>query len=288
MNEDAVKNALLSIAKTPEEAQKLVQYLTSLDWYQVFSDEQESAQQALQARQQEIQEILASGGGYCNECDRLAHKLLSFQYPNPYTGKYWDGKYCLSCIKEFEKACDVSPQERLHRCGAYMCMTILPFKLLVHHEKIKAQGYGYCPSCLDRLIAEKTITCAVCGKETLEYTYPSTCDECYVRYPDRSTVIYHNGRAKALNLPANLTAEQWKQTVDHFDNKCAYCLKKPYQVLEHFVPLSKQGGTTVSNCVPACKSCNIRKKDKHPDTLGFLFPSDHLARIRAYLASQRV
>jgi HNH endonuclease len=65
-------------------------------------------------------------------------------------------------------------------------------------------------------------------------------------------------RARKSNLVADLTMGQWIQTLKHFDYSCAYCGGR-YEVLEHYLPIVRGGGTTQSNCVPACQRCNIQK-----------------------------
>jgi len=59
-----------------------------------------------------------------------------------------------------------------------------------------------------------------------------------------------NQRAKQVGARHDLTMEQWLETLEYFDHKCAYCGGE-YQVIEHYLPVST-AGTTVSNCVPAC------------------------------------
>ena len=73
-----------------------------------------------------------------------------------------------------------------------------------------------------------------------------------------------NRRASRKGLPATLTLEQWLQTLDHYDRRCAYCrLPFSYDHLEHVVPLATYiGGTTADNCAPSCWSCNSRKGTK--------------------------
>ncbi len=61
-----------------------------------------------------------------------------------------------------------------------------------------------------------------------------------------------------------LTLEQWLETLEYFNNKCAYC-GGPFEVLEHYLA---EAGTTVSNCVPACFSCNVMI-DKYGHDLSF-------------------
>lgn len=72
-----------------------------------------------------------------------------------------------------------------------------------------------------------------------------------------------NQRAKQAGVRHDLTLEQWLETLEYFDYKCAYC-GGGYEVIEHYLPVSK-AGTTVSNCVPACLHCNIWKDRKGHD-----------------------
>lgn len=70
-------------------------------------------------------------------------------------------------------------------------------------------------------------------------------------------------RARQAGTPASLTMEEWQQTINHFNGLCAYCLTAHWEQIEHFLPVETWGGgTTLSNCVPACASCNTCKD--HP------------------------
>jgi hypothetical protein len=72
-----------------------------------------------------------------------------------------------------------------------------------------------------------------------------------------------NQRAAQAGARHDLTMEQWLETLEYFDHKCAYC-RGEYQVIEHYLPIPI-AGTTVSNCVPACLHCNIMKDRKGHD-----------------------
>lgn len=99
-------------------------------------------------------------------------------------------------------------------------------------------------------------------------------------------VSWQKREAKKRTLPRTLTSSQWKAILSHFDNKCAYCgepLTKAEQ--EHFIPLSKGGGYTKNNIVPACAKCNLSKSNKNP--LDWLVTQAHgfisYLRITQYL-----
>lgn len=50
---------------------------------------------------------------------------------------------------------------------------------------------------------------------------------------------------------------------ERLDEGCCYC-GAPATTLDHFIPISRGGENVPGNLVPACKSCNSRKKDQDP------------------------
>ncbi|SRR5258708_26906074 len=67
-------------------------------------------------------------------------------------------------------------------------------------------------------------------------------------------------RARACHAVATLTVVEWFTILERFDWKCAYCQEKPFRALSHIIS-QREGGTTATNCVPACHSC-IPRPDK--------------------------
>lgn len=68
-------------------------------------------------------------------------------------------------------------------------------------------------------------------------------------------------------LPASLTTKEWRDILALFDNRCAYCFAPQSALLhvlhkEHIVPVSAGGPLIADNVVPACRSCNARKRNK--------------------------
>jgi len=76
-------------------------------------------------------------------------------------------------------------------------------------------------------------------------------------------------RAQKLNtqvevITDELLKEYWSQEgID--PQRCFYCEDRPYEHLEHCIPLSRGGTHTKDNLVPACASCNLSKGTKTPD-----------------------
>jgi len=79
------------------------------------------------------------------------------------------------------------------------------------------------------------------------------------RNPVRRRVNEQRREAMKLQLVATLTVEQWEFIKQEFGNRCSYCGKEKPLAQEHFIPLSKGGGYTAENIIPACNSCNSSK-----------------------------
>jgi hypothetical protein len=76
-------------------------------------------------------------------------------------------------------------------------------------------------------------------------------------------VAANNRQARKLGLCADLTREQWAMICGQ--QTCHYCegpFGKEGPLLEHITPLSRGGGTTKANVIPACRSCNSRKSNR--------------------------
>lgn len=69
--------------------------------------------------------------------------------------------------------------------------------------------------------------------------------------------------ARRRALPATLTHAEWQEILEHYQNRCAYCGRdSDILVQEHVIPVSKGGGFTKDNIVPACSCCNLRKGNR--------------------------
>lgn len=110
------------------------------------------------------------------------------------------------------------------------------------------------------------------------------CDKCRTEERVKMLAQLQRERQRAWRKKAkcNLTLRAWATTVAYYHSMCAYCGKRPYQVIEHVLPIALGGGTTVDNCVPACCECNTKKGSRHPDTL----TGARMDGIRRYLAGR--
>jgi len=86
--------------------------------------------------------------------------------------------------------------------------------------------------------------------------------EYYLSHKDQ--YLEHQARRKArlLNAPLNdLTKEQWREIKAAYDYRCVYCgHKQAHLTQDHITPLARGGSHTLANVVPACGSCNSRKR----------------------------
>lgn len=128
---------------------------------------------------------------------------------------------------------------------------------------------------------EMPIPTAVCRLCEQKYVYREgklrLCPACATGTNLREVRLlrHHLTVAAAFRVPATLTLRQWLATLEHFSWKCSYCQKRPYEYLEHFIPLIKDdievascslvGGTTIQNCIPACNKCNSCKGRHSPE-----------------------
>lgn len=94
------------------------------------------------------------------------------------------------------------------------------------------------------------------------------------------------------NILSNLGEESfsrsdWQETLQYFDNKCAYCGESTKLIMEHALPINKSelGEHKLGNLVPSCKDCNSRKH--HASYEVFLRNDpDKLQKIKEFMASK--
>lgn len=85
--------------------------------------------------------------------------------------------------------------------------------------------------------------------------------------PDKMRELGERRRSRKANAAiSDFTPTQWRHMQEHYKHRCVYCGKYlPGKLTQdHITPLSKGGNHTASNIVPACKSCNCKKRDKAP------------------------
>jgi 5-methylcytosine-specific restriction endonuclease McrA len=59
-----------------------------------------------------------------------------------------------------------------------------------------------------------------------------------------------------------LSSKELNKIYNSFENKCAYCNSTDNITLDHVIPVSKGGNTTIDNIILACRSCNCKRGNK--------------------------
>jgi 5-methylcytosine-specific restriction endonuclease McrA len=82
-------------------------------------------------------------------------------------------------------------------------------------------------------------------------------------HPEKNREKIHRRRARLLAVKCTLTNAEWQETLEIFDHRCAYCNRKGLKLeQEHIIAVSRGGPHTNENVIPACNSCNSRKRNK--------------------------
>jgi 5-methylcytosine-specific restriction endonuclease McrA len=86
----------------------------------------------------------------------------------------------------------------------------------------------------------------------------------YKAHPEVTQTKNANRDARMKGAPVrDLTRAEWEDIKAAYQFRCVYCGTKPAKLtMDHITPLAKGGSHTKSNVVPACKSCNSKKKDR--------------------------
>lgn len=94
--------------------------------------------------------------------------------------------------------------------------------------------------------------------------------------------------AARRGLEATLALNDWNRTCADLDYRCAYCgiAVSWGGTIDHFQPMARNGGTTITNCILSCTSCNQSKGACLPETFLAHRP-ERLARLRHYLAHRQ-
>jgi 5-methylcytosine-specific restriction endonuclease McrA len=132
------------------------------------------------------------------------------------------------------------------------------------------------------------VTCEACGYFYDICKKPSTwiCPRCDPnKQREREKLQYILSREPKTET--TLTLEVWIRILDRFDWKCAYCLDRQYVQLDHFMPLFLKGLTTFNNCVPSCRTCNLRKHNNAPDQVKLL-PREDMERVHEFLKNLQI
>lgn len=86
--------------------------------------------------------------------------------------------------------------------------------------------------------------------------------EFYRKNPDQMRTRVIKRRALQRGATGTHTTQEWNEKKMLFANCCTYCGEERPLQREHKIPLDRGGSNDISNIVPSCKSCNLRKGRK--------------------------
>jgi 5-methylcytosine-specific restriction endonuclease McrA len=119
---------------------------------------------------------------------------------------------------------------------------------LTVRRSMAKMGLAWCRECRWWLAAAELLPGGLCKPHQRE------AERCY--YQTNPARHSRGTNRRMRGIPTWWRAEM-------MEGPCAYC-DKPAKTLDHFIPVSMGGRTEPGNLVPACKSCNSRKRDSDP------------------------
>ncbi len=80
-------------------------------------------------------------------------------------------------------------------------------------------------------------------------------------------------RARQIGASINdLSSVEWQWLLERYHFQCAYCGSRGEGLTpDHVIPLARGGQNTLSNIVPACGRCNLKKGARTPEEAGMSF-----------------
>jgi hypothetical protein len=155
---------------------------------------------------------------------------------------------CRACDREYTTKIRTEKREQVYE-ATRLWRENNKEKVKFHNQKYKAENPQYFKDYYQKHYEENK------PKEKVRHSK--------YRLNNKEKENFNQGRRKTRlkGLPINFSLENWKQTMKHFDNKCAYCGEKAKLSRDHFIALSKGGEYTGNNIIPACISCNCSKQE---------------------------
>jgi len=93
--------------------------------------------------------------------------------------------------------------------------------------------------------------CKVCGFEN--FTLSSTCPNCGIEFKEIEEV-----KQDSRYIPKEVIGQVWLR----YEGKCVQCGSSINLQLDHIIPYSKGGATSLDNLQLLCKKCNMEKSNK--------------------------
>lgn len=137
-----------------------------------------------------------------------------------------------------------------------------------------------------------TTICVICGTHTNSKQITTCSRKCHNIATSNNDAKLFIKRAKS-NIQRQkhltgyeLTFNQWQQTLNYFNNKCAYCHKlidNSNTHMDHFIPVSNGGTFIFKNIIPSCPECNQSKSKKSPHYFMLSIPLKYKTNINNFI-----
>lgn len=79
-------------------------------------------------------------------------------------------------------------------------------------------------------------------------------------------IAKRHGHKRRILLKAQdhrlVTERDWRRLCARYFNRCAYCAEAKPLTMDHIVPVVRGGRHSIGNLLPACRSCNARKRTR--------------------------
>jgi 5-methylcytosine-specific restriction endonuclease McrA len=184
----------------------------------------------------------------CKKCGIEKPLTVEFWKPNKSTKSGWYLTMCRECFNAYcRDYCKNNPEWRREKERKYKENNPekAAAKLKRHHEKQRILGKNkYC-------------------NRNQERDRQRAREE--RKHSDRQANKEKKRKLLKLNAKGFHTRNAFYEKLEYYGNRCYYCNKPLTRMTateDHRIPLSKSGTDWLSNIVPACGSCNSRKRDK--------------------------
>lgn len=85
------------------------------------------------------------------------------------------------------------------------------------------------------------------------------------RFPERAALNQRVRQHRKRGNGGAFTAAEWEALCAQYDYKCLCCGEYKPLTVDHVVPVSKGGDSSIANIQPLCQSCNSSKGDRYID-----------------------
>jgi 5-methylcytosine-specific restriction endonuclease McrA len=79
------------------------------------------------------------------------------------------------------------------------------------------------------------------------------------RNPERAAAYQRAADHRRRSAGAAFTAKEWRELLERYDNRCAYCGATGDLEADHRIPICRGGSNSIENILPACRRCNRSK-----------------------------